>query len=104
MADLIGSCIENTKDISDTIKITLSINDSMNQIAKLFQQEQVLQDSLPSSEIQDKMKASIGIIHDLYEKLLSDRKKGNIEEFTYDETVDHIKILMEKSDLHYKKK
>lgn len=70
MADLIGSCIENTKDISDTIKITLSINDSMNQIAKLFQQEQVLQDSLPSSEIQDKMKASIGIIHDLYEKLL----------------------------------
>jgi len=51
MADLIGSCIENTKDISDTIQITLSINDSMNQIAKLFQQEQVLQDSLPSSEI-----------------------------------------------------
>jgi hypothetical protein len=50
------------------------------------------------------MKASIGIIHDLYEKLLSDRKKGNIEEFTYDETVDHIKNLMEKSDLHYKKK
>ncbi len=42
MADLIGSCIENTKDISDTIKITLNINDSMNQIAKFFQQEQVL--------------------------------------------------------------
>jgi len=37
------------------------------------------------------MKASISVIQDLYEKLLTDRKKGNIEEFSYDENVDHIK-------------
>jgi|688.fasta_scaffold189341_1 hypothetical protein len=36
MADLIGSCIENTKDISDTVKITLKINDSMNKITNLL--------------------------------------------------------------------
>lgn len=50
---------------------------------------------MPSSEIQDKMKASISVIHDLYDKLLTDRKKGNIEEFSYDENVNHLKKLME---------
>ncbi len=81
MADLIGSCIENTKDISDTVKITLKINDSMNKITNLLNQEQLLHENKPSNEIEAEMKEYITKICDMFEELQLNRKAAEILEY-----------------------
>ena len=40
MADLIGLCIDNTNSITETIGVTLKVNERMNNIKKIMELEQ----------------------------------------------------------------
>jgi hypothetical protein len=50
MKELIGMCIENTSQISNTIGVTLKINETMGKINALMDTEQQNNQQKPNSE------------------------------------------------------
>lgn len=48
MKDLIGMCIDNTSQISNTIGITLDINDTMSKINGLMETEEDSKNTRPN--------------------------------------------------------
>jgi len=50
LKELIGMCIENTSQISNTIGVTLKINETMGKINALMDTEQQANQQMPNSE------------------------------------------------------
>ena len=49
MKELIGMCIDNTSQISNTIGVTLQINETMGKVSGLMEQEEEAKNNKPNS-------------------------------------------------------
>jgi hypothetical protein len=67
MKDLIGMCIDNTSQISNTIGITLDINDTMSKINGLMETEEDSKNTRPNQgDLLESIGQSMGLIKQDY--------------------------------------
>jgi hypothetical protein len=69
MADLIGLCIENTTSITQTVGVTLKINERMRNIQKIMADEKTHNDNYPTFKILDELDDRFKAIKQTSEKL-----------------------------------
>ena len=61
MRELIGMCIENTSQISNTINVTLKINETMNKISGLMGNEEQAKVERPNAtDLLESLSQTIG--------------------------------------------
>lgn len=86
MADLIGLCIENTTSITQTVGVTLKINERMRNIQKIMADEKNHNEAYPTTKILDELDERFKAIKNYSDKLIQDRlrEKG---QSTYFETI-----------------
>jgi hypothetical protein len=75
MADLIGLCIENTASITQTIGVTLKINEHMENISRIMQNESHQYTANPASTILNELTERFKLIKQQSDKLISERLK-----------------------------
>jgi hypothetical protein len=75
MKDLIGLCIENTGSITETVNVTLMINESMRKIQQIMQEEKQQEDTQPNMQILQELNERFEAIKATTEKLIKDRQK-----------------------------
>ena len=74
MADLIGLCVENTMTITQTIGVTLKINERMENITKIMDVESRQDKKYPTMAILDELLKKFSIIKQQSGKLMDDRQ------------------------------
>jgi len=75
MADLIGLCIDNTNSITETIGVTLKVNERMSNIKKIMDLEQKAHEEKPTSDILKELDRKFVEIKQKSVKLIEDRIK-----------------------------
>jgi hypothetical protein len=70
MADLIGLCIENTASITQTIGVTLKINEHMENIHRIMKNDEHQNDASPANKILTELNESFKVIKQTSDKLI----------------------------------
>ena len=73
---LIGMCIDSTKNVSETIDVTLKVNSYMKKIGNIMNEEDINNSSAPTDQILNDLQTHIGAIQKNYGTLVEDREKA----------------------------
>lgn len=75
MADLIGLCIENTTSITQTVGVTLKINERMRNVQKIMADEKTHNENYPTEKILEELNERFTAIKQTSDKLYQDRTR-----------------------------
>jgi hypothetical protein len=69
-------CIDSTKNVSETIDVTLKVNSYMKKIGNIMNEEDINNSSAPTDQILNDLQTHIGAIQKNYGTLVEDREKA----------------------------
>lgn len=91
MADLIGLCIENTNSITETINVTLQINERIRNINQIMSEEKLDNELNPGTNILDELTDRFSAIKVQTHKLIKDRQEEKHNSSNYEQAASEFK-------------